>query len=160
MAAEKIRRTHARLLDHYREAVQTKRSPFPYGDTIGFLLTEVEPGRAVIELNCTRRHWNTMGTVHGGVHCSVADTAMGIAHGSLAATGEIATTVDLQIHFLRPMREGLMRAEAKVVKRGRTLSFVECDVRDGAGNLIARASSQCMTLRPEELGNGESGSAV
>jgi acyl-CoA thioesterase len=160
VAAEEIPLKHNRLLEHYQEAIRSRKSPFPYGDTIGFQLTEVEPGRSVIELDCTDRHWNTVGTVHGGVHCSVADTAMGIAHGSLLGAGEIATTVDLQIHFLRPMRGGRMRAEAKVVKHGRTLSLVECDVRDSSGSLIARASSQCMTLRPGELENGESGSAV
>jgi len=134
------------MLEHYREAIGSGKAPFPYGDMLGFELTEVEPGRAVIELECTGRHWNTIGTVHGGVHCSVADTAMGIAYGSALGKGRIATTIDLQIDFLRPLKTGLMRAEAKIVKRGRTLTLLECDVTDAEGRLIARASSKCMAL--------------
>ncbi len=126
--------------------------PFPFAETLGFRLAAVEPGRAVVELECGRPHENTFATVHGGVYCSVADTAMGIAHGSLLAEGESSTTVDLQITFLRPLKSGRMRAEARVVKNGRTLTFVECDVWDAEGKLVARASSNCMTLRRKEGG--------
>ncbi len=107
----------------------------------------MEPGRAVVELDSGERHHNTFGTIHGGVFCSVADTAMGIAHGSLVAEGESSTTIDLQIHFLRPMTSGLLRAEARVVKHGRTVTLVECEVREAGGKLVAKASSNCMTIR-------------
>ncbi len=137
------------LLEHYRRAIAEQGFPFPYSARLGFRLVAVEPGRAVVELECTEAHWNTTGTVHGGVYCSVADTAMGVAHGSLIGAKEISTTVDLQTYFLRPIKTGLMRAEATVIRHGRTLSLVECDVRDGGGTLIARASSNCMTLAGE-----------
>jgi len=146
MASREIPLKHKTMLEHYRASVASGGRPFPHASEIGFRLVEVEPGRAVIELDCTREHWNTIGTVHGGVFCSVADTAMGIAHGSLLVEGEIGTTVDLQINFLRPLKEGLMRAEGRVVKHGRTLTLIECDVRDAKGRLLARASSNCMTL--------------
>jgi uncharacterized protein (TIGR00369 family) len=147
--------TSTRPLDHYRKALAESGLPFPFAETLDFRLTEVEPGRAVMELACGRPHENTFGTVHGGVYCSVADTAMGIAHGSLLGDGEISTTVDLQITVLQAMKGGHMRAEAKVVKNGRTLAFVECDVTDGEGNLVARASSNCMRLTGRGDGNGE-----
>lgn len=137
------------LLEHYREAVRTGSYPFPYAETIGFMLTEVEPGRAVVELDAGSPHTNTIATVHGGVFCSVADTATGIAHGSLLREGEISTTVDLKINFLRPLTAGKMRAVAQVVRHGRSLTFVDCDVTGPDGKLLAKVSSICMTLRPE-----------
>lgn len=148
MASRNIPLTRETMIDHYRDSLPTGGQPFPHAERIGLRLREVEPGRAVVELDCGAEHWNTVGTVHGGVFCSVADTAMGIAHGSLLHKGERGTTVDLQINFLRPVIEGLIHAEARVVKHGRTISLVECEVRDSSGALVARASSNCMTLSP------------
>ncbi len=136
-----------KMMDHYRNAIREGGFPFPYSKTIGFRLTEVEPGRAVVEMEAAGQHRNTIGTIHGGVHCSIADTALGIAHGSLLGEDEISTTVDLQIKFLKAVTGGRLRAEAKVVKHGRTLTLIECDVTDAEGNLVARALSTCMTLR-------------
>ncbi len=110
-------------------------------------LTEVKPGYAVVELEAGARHLNTAGTVHGGVYCSLADTATGIAHGSLLGEGEISTTVDLKIDFLRPVKAGRLKAVANVIKHGRTLTLVECEVVDTGARLIAKASATCMTLK-------------
>ncbi len=134
-------------MDRYQEAIREKRYPFPYAETLGMRLVKVEPGYAELEIELDRRHRNTIGTVHGGVYASLADTALGIAHGSLLGEGEISTTVDLQITFLRPLTEGAMRAVGRVIRHGRNLTYVECDVTDAEGRLAARATSTCMTLR-------------
>ena len=59
------------------------------------------------------------------------------------------TTLKLKINFLKPVWKGHLRARGKVVKRGRTVGLVECDVTDETGGLVARSSSTCMTLRGE-----------
>jgi uncharacterized protein (TIGR00369 family) len=63
--------------------------------------------------------------------------------------GETFTTVELKINFLRAVREGKLTAEARVVKAGGALGYVECDVIDQSGKLVARASSTCMKLRQD-----------
>jgi uncharacterized protein (TIGR00369 family) len=55
----------------------------------------------------------------------------------------------LKINFLRAVRQGRLTAEARVIKSGSTLGYVECDVKDEAGKLVARASSTCMKLRQD-----------
>jgi uncharacterized protein (TIGR00369 family) len=55
--------------------------------------------------------------------------------------------VELKINFFRPMRHGKLTAEAKVIKAGGTLGYVECDVKDQDGRLVAKAASTCMKLR-------------
>ncbi len=134
-------------MDRYQEAIRTGRFPFPYAETLGMRLMKVEPGYAELEMPLDERHRNTIGTVHGGVYASLADTALGIAHGSLLGEGEISTTVDLQITFLRPMTEGTLRAAGRAIRHGRNLTYLECDVTDAEGRLVARATSTCMTLR-------------
>ncbi len=63
--------------------------------------------------------------------------------------GETFTTVELKINFFRPVRQGRLTAEARVVKAGGTLGYVECDVKDNAGKLVAKAASTCMKLRQD-----------
>jgi uncharacterized protein (TIGR00369 family) len=121
----------------------------PIGRLLGFVLKAVEPGRAVFEMEADERHHNPMGTLHGGVYCDLADAAMGVAYAATLEEGETFTTVELKINFLGAVRKGKLTAEARVVKAGSTLGYIECDVRDQAGKLVARASSTCMKLRQD-----------
>ncbi len=118
----------------------------PVAELIGFHLVEVEPGRAVFEMEAGPRHANPMGTLHGGILCDIADAAMGIAYASTLEEGESFTTLELKINFLKPVWNARLRAEGRVVKRGKTVGLVECDVVDKTGSLVARASSTCLTL--------------
>src|SRR2546430_5062797 len=115
--------------------------PPPIGRLLGFTLKAIEPGRAVFEMAVDQRHHNPMGTLHGGVYCDLADAAMGYAYAATLAEGESFTTVELKINFLRAVRQGKLTAEARVVKAGSALGYVECDVSDQGGKLVARESS-------------------
>lgn len=117
---------------------------------IGFRLAEFAPGRTVMEFDAGPQHANPLGTLHGGILCDVADAAMGTAWASELLDGESFTTIELKINFFRPFWSGKLIAEAVVVRRGRKLGYVECEVRDQAGRLVAKAASTCMTLRGEE----------
>ena len=134
-------------------------APPPIARLIGFRLASVTHGYAVIELDAGAQHANPMGTLHGGVLCDIADAAMGMAYASTLADGETFTTVELKINFLKPVWTGRLLAHGRVVKDGRTLGLVECDVADEFGRLVARASSTCMTLRDEKA-HGRSGSEL
>lgn len=124
--------------------------PPPAASLVGFVLTAIEPGRAVVELEAGPRHANPMGTVHGGILCDVADAAMGLAYAAGLDDGETFTTLELKINFLKPVREGKLIATGRTVKAGRTVGLVECDIVDAEDRLVARASSTCMTLRGEQ----------
>jgi uncharacterized protein (TIGR00369 family) len=126
------------------------RPPPPIAALIGFTLSAVAPGEAVIELVAGRQHANPMGTLHGGVLCDIADAAMGIAYASTLAEGETFATLELKINFLKPVWTGKLRAVARIVKRGKTVCLLECDITEEHQSLVARASSTCMTLRGEE----------
>lgn len=95
------------------------------------------------------QHANPMGTLHGGVLCDLADAAMGMAFVSTLAPDESFTTMSLSINFFRPVWQAELRAEARVVNRGKTVGYVECQVTDQDGRQIAKASSTCIVLRGE-----------
>ena len=119
----------------------------PVGRLIGFDLVSIEPGGAVIEFQATESHRNPMGTLHGGILCDIADAAMGMAYASNLNEGESFTTLELKINFFKPLWNARLRATGRIVKQGRTVGMVECNVTDEKGSLVARATSTCMTLR-------------
>jgi len=118
----------------------------PANRLIGFDIVTFEPGKAVFAMEAGPQHANPMGTLHGGILCDLADAAMGVAYMTELQDGESFTTLELKINFLKPVWNTRLRAEARVVKRGRTVGLVECDVYDQTGSLVARASSTCLTL--------------
>src|SRR5262249_26195671 len=105
--------------------------------------------RAVFEMRADERHHNPMGTLHGGVYCDLADAEIGFACAATLGEGETFTTVELKINFLRPVRQGNLTAETRGVRAGANLGYVECDVSDQGGRLVARAASTCMKLRQD-----------
>jgi uncharacterized protein (TIGR00369 family) len=128
--------------------LERKHGEFPpaIAKLLGFTLASAGSGRATIEFEADHRHSNPMGTLHGGVLCDIADAAMGIAYSTTLAPGETFTTVELHINFLRPVWNAKLRAEGRMVRAGKVVGLVECDIFDEQRRLIARASSTCMTL--------------
>jgi len=122
----------------------------PFGRTIGFTVEKVVSGEAVVSVNCLPHLHNVFGYTHGGAIFSIADTAIGLAHLASLAEGQTATTVESRITYMRPALAGILRATARVVKLGRTLSFYECDITDNAKRLMARVSATMMALNEEQ----------
>ncbi|MGB6500370.1 MAG: PaaI family thioesterase [Candidatus Acidiferrum sp.] len=126
-----------------------KKNDAPVARLIGFEAKESSEGRAVVSLAAGPQHANPMGTLHGGILCDIADFAMGIAFATTLAPGESFTTIELKINFFRPVWEAALKAEGKVVRRGSTVGYVECEITDENGKLVAKAASTCMALRGE-----------
>jgi uncharacterized protein (TIGR00369 family) len=150
---------YAGTMLHYCQKMMAGEVPIPpVAQLIGMELAAVRPGWVVIELEAGKRHASPLGTVHGGVLGAIADAAMGLAYATMLKEAETFTTIEMKINFLRPVWEGRLRAEGKVVNSGRNLGLVECDVTDQEQRLVARALSTCITLRGEqaEIDNGKS----
>jgi len=96
-----------------------------------------------------------MGTLHGGILCDIADAAMGMAFASTLAPEESFTTVELKINFFRPVWEARLTAEGRVVQRGRTIGYVECEITDEENRLVARLLplARCFATRRPWDGN-------
>ena len=99
-----------------------------------------------VELKAEHRHYNPLGSVHGGVISTLLDTAAGCAVHSTLAVGEMYTSLDLTVKFLRPVtvESGTLRAVGTVLQRGRRTALAEAKLYDETGKLVAYASSSCM----------------
>jgi uncharacterized protein (TIGR00369 family) len=126
-----------------------KANDMPVGHLIGFETKEAADGRAVVTLVAGSQHANPMGTLHGGILCDIADAAMGVAFASTLALDESFTTIELKINFFRPVWQSVLKAEGKVVRRGSSLGYVECEITDENARLVAKAASTCLVLKGE-----------
>src|ERR1700758_1048719 len=116
--------------------------PFPIMMTLGLRLIDVGEGAASFEMEAkTELHSNPMGTIHGGVLCDIADAAIGTAHFTTITERESFTSIDLQINFFRPVWNERLRAIAKPVHRGKTVSRYVCDITRADGKLVAQVAS-------------------
>jgi len=124
--------------------------PFPIMKTLGIRLIEVGEGTASMEMETkTELHSNPMGTIHGGVLCDIADAAIGTAHFTTLTEGESLASIDLQINFFRPVRNERLKAAARPIHRGKTVSRYVCDITRADGKLVAQVMSTILTLRGE-----------
>ena len=138
-----------KVIERFHAMMAGEVEPPPVSKLIGFRMTEAREGVVVMEMEVEERHTSPPGSAHGGVLVDIADAAMGCAYGTLMDDGDVWTTVELKVNYLRPAWPGAaIRAEGRVVNAGRTLALTECDVTDGDGKLLARASSTLMRISP------------
>jgi uncharacterized protein (TIGR00369 family) len=118
----------------------------PMAETLGFTLAEVDRGRAVFTGEPLLRYYNPIGSVHGGFAMTLLDSALGCAIHTTLVKGETYTTLEIKVNLVRPLTQetGLVRAEGRVIHRGRTVATSEGDIKDSSGKLYAHATTTCM----------------
>jgi uncharacterized protein (TIGR00369 family) len=124
----------------------------PITETLGFTLVEVGTGRVVFVGTPEFRHYNPIGVVHAGFAATLLDSAVGCAVHTTLARGEAYTTLELKLNLVRPLTDktGPVRAEGRIVHRGRTVATAEGYLKDGADKLYAHATTTCMIFPVKE----------
>lgn len=120
--------------------------PPPMGETLDFLPIRMAEGVAIFQGRPSRRHYNPMGTVHGGWFATLLDSAVGCAvHTSLKA-GWGYTTLEIKVNLVRPLTDAvpLVRAEGTVIHTGRQVGTAEGRIVGPDGKLYAHATTTCM----------------
>ncbi|HYX40186.1 MAG TPA: PaaI family thioesterase [Pyrinomonadaceae bacterium] len=110
-----------------------------YARLLGLELVEVARGTAVLSLTVRPELTRMEGIMHGGALASLMDTASAFAVLTLLAPAEQTVTVDLTIHFLRPVSSGRVQARAHVLRAGRRLVTVAIEATNEAEELVATA---------------------
>ncbi len=105
----------------------------------GFRLVQARRGRAVFLMPVLEMHKQADRVVHGGVLAMLADTAGGFAAFLAAPKGARVATIEMKMNFLEGVEHGDIRADARVLRQGRTTSVVDCDVTDADQRLVGKA---------------------
>lgn len=117
--------------------------------TLGFRLTEVDEGLAVIEGSTGPDYCNPNGTIHGAWPAALLDSCMGSAVHSMLPAGVGFTIVEVKIDFVRSItvKTGHVRAEGKVVRVGKQIGQSDGVIYDDKGQVLAKGSATCLIFR-------------
>lgn len=118
----------------------------PIMQTLDFALTEVEHGRALFEGHPAFKHYNPLGTVHGGYAATLLDSCMGCAVHTTLPKGMTYTTLEFKVSLVRAITSdtGIVRAEGRLLAAGRRTATAEGRLTDSKGRLLAHATTTCL----------------
>lgn len=119
-------------------AIREKFEINPFPRMLGFELDSIERGRAVLSVEVRRDLTQLQGVMHGGAIASLIDTAVAFAIVGGSPPRARFTTVEMKVNYLRPISEGRVTAEARLIRDGRRIVVAECDVYDSQGRLAAK----------------------
>ena len=119
----------------------------PLSKLLGMRLTDIRPNEATVEIAMRDDLRQPSGVLHGGVTATLIDTAMAFAVRTHLDATEPTATIDLTVHYLRPLAAGKAICTARVVRPGKRIFTVSADVQDENGKLIATGLSTYTRLQ-------------
>jgi uncharacterized protein (TIGR00369 family) len=137
---------NSKLTEDERQRVEQAFADVPFAQLLGIEVVEMERGVAVLRLDVRDELRQNNGIIHGGVTASLIDTASAFAILTMLEPNQTTTTVDLTIHYLRPLVKGQAQASARVLRAGRRVIVVAVDVLDEAETLAATALTTYIRL--------------
>jgi uncharacterized protein (TIGR00369 family) len=135
-------------LDFVRSVLDGRLPQPPIMQTIEPFDSSAEPGLVVIHSLPDLRHYNPIGSVHGGYAAILLDSAMGLAVQSMLKPGQGYTTLEFKISFVRGMTAdtGVIRTEGRIFNVGRRAATAEARITDSSGRLLSHATTTCMVF--------------
>jgi len=129
-------------------ALRERGMPSGIGPFIGMEPAEVEDGRVVFAATARGEFANPIGTMHGGIAATLLDSAMGCAVHTTLPAATTYTSLDISVRYLRPgpLDGSALRAEGRVVHRGRTVRTAEAELTDDKGRVLATATTTCLVI--------------
>ena len=137
-------------LEFFQKMVAGEMPPPPLVALLGLKLVEAESGRVTFIGVAREEFYNGMGVAHGGFAATMLDSALGCAINTMMPAGRVFTTIDLQIHYTRPLRReaGELRCTATVVHVGSRTATSEGRIVDANGKVYAHGTTTCILVEP------------
>jgi uncharacterized protein (TIGR00369 family) len=134
--------------EHLQAMIDGEVPPAPISRLLGFELRRIGDGECWFAMTPDDSGYNPLGTVHGGIACTLLDSAAGCAFHTTLDAGVGYTSLEIKVSYLRPILAGSgeLTAHGWVTKPGRRAAFAEADLRDASGKVLATASSTLLVL--------------
>jgi len=131
-----------------QDVADGKIPPPPIAMLLRMSLARVERGMAEFECLPDESAYNPIGVIHGGLVCTLADSVAGCAVHTTLDAGIGYTSIDITVNYLRPVTvdSGTLVAVGRVTKPGHRVALAAAEIHDGAGRLVATASSNCLVF--------------
>ena len=131
----KLTKEEKRVTELVRQRMKESNS----SELLGFDVESVHDGRAIFGMDVRPRHKQIHGVVHGGILAALADTTAAIAAYTVVPKGTELATLELKINYLEPVPGGRIKADARVLRRGRNFVVTECEIYNASGSMAAKA---------------------
>jgi uncharacterized protein (TIGR00369 family) len=136
------------------QAMLEGRMPYPHiADTMDFSVVEISLGRAVFQGRPQLKHYNPLGTVHGGWYATLLDSALGCCVHSTLPAGRAYTTAELSVNIVRAAshKSGPLRATGTIIHSGRQLATAQASIVGADGKLYAHATTTCLVFEARKV---------
>ncbi len=117
--------------DHMLEALRERMKSLPFNNLVGITVDQVHEDGVTVSCPFREELMNMHRTVHGGVTATLADVAGGFSTMSRYGADRLATTVDLKLNYLSPIKGPRIVARGRVLKAGKTLCVIQAEIGDG-----------------------------
>jgi uncharacterized protein (TIGR00369 family) len=126
--------------------------PPPAARLLGRQVIEVDPtaGTIKVEFNAQPEFLNSAGTVQGGFLAAMLDSTLGPALRATLGPGQFAPTLELKVSFIRAAKVGVLFGHGRVIHRGRSAAFLEGELRNPEGKLVATATATTRIVAPRQ----------
>lgn len=127
----------------------------PAARLLGWKLISLDPqnGSIEVQFDAKPEFAGPSGFIQGGFLAAMLDDTLGPAAFAMSHGAHMCTTIDLHIHYLRPVSPGLVTTCARVIKLGATIAFLEGELSNAEGKLSARATASAMLADYKAQGN-------
>ncbi|MGA2209557.1 MAG: PaaI family thioesterase [Acidimicrobiales bacterium] len=137
-------------LDFLRGIAAGRVPPPPVAVLLGMSLLEVEPGTVTFQLDVGEHLYNPIGSVHGGILCTLLDSAMGCAVHTTLPLGRAYTSLEVKVNFVKALTvdTASVLAKGQVITSGRRIATASGQVVGTDGTLYSHATTTCLIFEP------------
>jgi len=124
--------------------------PPPIASLLGAELVWVGDGEAVFRITPDESTYNPVGMVHGGLLCTMLDSAAGCAVHTRLPAGAGYATIEIKVSFLEPLHAdvGEIEVHGHTLRVGGRVAFAEAHARDTGGRLVGHATTSIAVIQP------------
>jgi len=136
-------KSHGRIMNYLEKIKKDGRSANPFFCQMGIEVVSVGDGKALLKMQVRPDMHNGVGWLQGGMLVALADEAMALAVYLHLSDGEGIATISESTSFIKGVRDGVVYAEGRVIRKGRRVAFCEGDIwtDDGEKTLLSRTSA-------------------
>ena len=135
-------------IEYLRAIAEGRIARPPLAALLGMSIGTIEPGRVTFNLDIGEHLYNPIGSVHGGVFCTLLDSAMGCAVHSSLALGRAYTTLELKVNLVKALtlQTPTVIAEGLVISSSRRVATASGRIVGPDGTLFAHATTTCLVF--------------
>ncbi|BCW05683.1 PaaI family thioesterase [Arthrobacter sp. NtRootA1] len=135
-------------LEYLHSMMGQELPPPPMGQLLNMTLVDAAPGTATFTCHPDESHYNPIGSIHGGLLCTLLDSALGCAVQTTLPKGVGYTSIEIKVNYLRPVRadSGPLTCVGVVSKPGSRVAFADGTVTDINGKLVATATGSLLVF--------------